>query len=142
MIGRFTSSHVTSAATAVLPTSRSLPVRTASTASGASSSSGYSLAATPRPISAPANTGFRRAHASNAPVAKAVASASKLVKIWKITIGDAATSAASQTRRGPASRDVAHTVAIHASANPNAAMLKNITTSASTGIVTSLDSAE
>ena len=61
------------------------------------------------------------------------------MKIWKITIGDAATNAASQTRRGPASRDVAHTVASHASASPNAAMLKNITTSASTGIDTSLD---
>ena len=70
---------------------------------------------------------------SSAPAAKAVASASKLVKIWKITNGEAATSAASQTRRAPASRDVAHTVTSHASANPSAAMLKNITTSATTG---------
>jgi hypothetical protein len=40
MIGRFTTSHITTAASVVLPTSRSRPVRTASTASGANSSSG------------------------------------------------------------------------------------------------------
>lgn len=77
----------------------------------------------------PANPGRRRAHASSPPVAKAVARASKLVKIWKIRIGDAATRAASQMRR-PASIAVAHTVASQASASPKAAMLKNITTSA------------
>ncbi len=121
MIGRFTTSHVSTAAIAVLPTSRSRPVRTASIANGASSSSGYSLAATPRPMSAPASHGLRRAHASNAPVAKAVASASKFVKIWKIRIGDAATNAASQIRRACQPRDWAHTVASHASAEPNAA---------------------
>src|SRR5215218_3131370 len=141
MIGRFTTAQVTTAAMVALPTSRSLPVRTANNTNGINSSSGYSLAATPTPISRPASTGFRRAHASSAPVAKAVASASKLVKIWKMTIGDAATSAASQTRRDPASRAVAHTVASHASASPNAAMLKNITTSASSGTDTSFDSA-
>ena len=59
------------------------------------------------------------------------------MKIWKISIGEAATSAASQMRR-PASRAVAHTVASHASASPNAAMLKNITTSATIGTATSL----
>ena len=44
-------------------------------------------------------------------------------------------------RRGPASRALAHTVVSHASANPNAAMLKNITTSAMIGTDTSLVSA-
>jgi hypothetical protein len=47
---------------------------------GTNSSSGYSLAATPSPMSAPASQGFRRAQASSAPVAKAVARASKFVK--------------------------------------------------------------
>ena len=59
-----------------------------------------------------------------------------------MTIGEAATSAASQMRRGPASIAVAHNVVSHASASPNAAMLKNITTSATTGTDTSLVSAE
>ena len=62
-------------------------------------------------------------------MAKAVARASKLVKIWKMRIGEAATRAASQIRR-PASIATAHTVASHASARPKAEMLKNITTSA------------
>ena len=79
--GRLTSSQAMTALTAVLPTSRSRPVRTPRIANGISSKSGYSLAATPSPISAPATTGLRRAQASMAPTAKAVASASKLVKI-------------------------------------------------------------
>ena len=79
--GRFTTSHVTTAAIAVRPTSRSRPVRRPRMTSGASSNSGYSLAATPSPINAPASTGLRRAQASSAPMAQAVASASKLVKI-------------------------------------------------------------
>ncbi len=78
--GRFTTSHVSTVAIAVLPTSRSRPVRRPSITIGTSSSSGYSLAATPSPISAPASHGLRRAQASSAPVAKAVASASKFVK--------------------------------------------------------------
>ena len=109
--------------------SASRPVRTPSTSRGSRNSAGYSLAATPRPIRIPARPGRRRAQASRPPIANAVASASKLVKIWKIRIGEAATSAASQIRR-PASIAVAQTVASHASANPKAAMLKNITTSA------------
>jgi hypothetical protein len=44
-------------------------------------------------------------------------------------------------RREPASRALAQTVASHASANPKAAMLKNITTSAIIGTATSLVSA-
>ena len=54
-----------------------------------------------------------------------------------MTIGEPATRAASQMRL-PASFDVAHTVANHAKARPNAEMLKNITTSAIVGIGTSL----
>src|ERR1700742_1775642 len=104
----------------------------ASTSIGPRNNSGYSLAAAPSPISTPASTGLRRAQASSPPIANAVASASKLVKIWKITSGEAATSAASQTRR-PARPAVAQTVASQASANPNAATSKNITTSAITG---------
>lgn len=92
-------------------------------------------------MSTPATAGFRRAHASIAPAAHAAASASKLVKIWKITSGEAATNAASQIRR-PASRAVAHIVASHASPNPNAEMLKNITTSATNGTETSFVRAE
>src|SRR4051812_15193962 len=92
------------------------------------------------PMRAPATAGRRRDHASIAPAAHAVARASKLVKIWKITSGDPATSAASQIRR-PANRVVAQIVANHASASPNAEMLKNITTSATTGIDTSFVSA-
>src|SRR5690242_5954003 len=141
MIGRFTTSHVSTVAVAALPTSRSRPVRSPRSTIGTNSNSGYSFAATPRPISAPASQGFRRAHASSAPVAKAVARASKFVNTWKIRIGDAATNAASQTRRGPASRELAHTVTNQASANPKAAMLKNITTSAMTGMETSFVSA-
>ncbi len=140
MIGRLITNHVTTAVSAVLPTSRSRPVRNASSTSGTNNSSGYSLAATPIPINAPAHTGFRRDHASIAPAAEAVASASKLVNTWKITIGEPATSAASQTRR-PAIREVAQMVASQASAKPNAEMLKNITTSAMTGTDTSLVSA-
>ena len=63
------------------------------------------------------------------------------MKIWKITIGEPATSAASQMRL-PASLEVAHTVANQAKARPNAEMLKNITTSAIDGTATSLVSAE
>src|SRR3984885_12979050 len=103
-----------------------------STSSGPSNNIGYSFAATPSPISTPASTGRRRAHASSPPAANAVASASKLVNIWKITSGDAPTSAASQTRR-PARPAVAHNVANHANANPSAATSKNTTTSAMTG---------
>ena len=55
------------------------------------------------------------------------------MKIWKTRIGEAATSAASQMRRAPASIAVAQTVVSHASARPNAEMLKNITTSAMIG---------
>ena len=91
-------------------------------------------------MSTPASTGLRRAHASTPPIAKAVASASKLVKIWKISSGEAATRAASQIRR-PDRPAVAHTVASHASANPNAATSKNTTTSATTGSGVSLLSA-
>src|SRR5829696_3645268 len=141
IIGRFTTSQASTVAIAVRPTSRSRPVRMPRSTNGTNSSSGYSLAATPSPSSAPASHGFRRAQANSAPVAKAVAGASKFVKAWKIRIGDAATNAASQIRREPASCAVAHTVASHASANPNAAMLKNITTSAMTGTDTSLVSA-
>src|SRR6478672_10944432 len=141
MIGRFTTSHVANVASAVLPTSRIRPVRRPRIISGTNSSSGYSFSATPTPISTPATAGLRRAQASIAPAAHAVANASKLVNAWKISTGEAATTAASQMRR-PASFAVAQTVAIHASASPNAAMLKNITTSATTGIAdTSLVSA-
>ena len=72
-----------------------------------------------------------------APVAKAVARASKLVNAWKMRIGEPATRAASQTRR-PDSPAAAHTVTNHASARPRAAMSKNITTSATTGSATVL----
>ena len=116
------------------------PVRTPSASNGSSSKAGYNLAATPRPMRTPARAGRRRAQASRPPVAKAVARASKLVKIWKIRIGETATSAASQMRR-PASIAVAQTVASHARANPKAEMLKNITTSAtpdSTGALAAL----
>ena len=99
------------------------------------------MSATPIPISAPVSTGLRRDQASIAAVAQATASASKLVNIWKISSGEAATSAASQTRR-PASSAVAHTVSSQASASPNAEMLKNITTSATSGTDTSVVSAE
>ena len=67
----------------------------------------------------------------------------KFVKIWKIRIGEAATSAASQMRR-PASIPVAQTVASHAKASPKAETLKNITTSAtpdSAGILVALATA-
>ena len=63
-----------------------------------------------------------------------------MVNAWKIRIGEPATTAASHGRR-PDMRMVAHTVAIQASASPNAEMLKNMITSATTGIRTSLDSA-
>ncbi|CNH42414.1 Uncharacterised protein [Mycobacterium tuberculosis] len=115
-------------------------MRIPSTTNGPRNSSGYNLAAAPSPIRKPANTGFRRAHASSPLVANAVASASKLVKIWKISNGEAATRAASHTRR-PDSPAVAQTVHSQASASPNAAMLKNITTSAITGSGISLLSA-
>lgn len=62
------------------------------------------------------------------------------MKIWKITSGDAATSAASQIRR-PASFAVAHTVANQASASPSATMSKNTTTSATFGSAIVDDSA-
>src|SRR5690349_9087381 len=140
MIGRLITTHAQIAASTALTASASRPVRTPSTSNGASNSTGYSLAATPSPISVPASTGLRRAHASIAPVANAVDSASKLVKIWKMRIGEAATRAASHGRR-PASFDDAHTVASQASANPSAAMSKNITTSATTGMATILVSA-
>ena len=48
---------------------------------GPRNNNGYSLAAAPNPISTPASTGLRRAHASSPAMANAVASASKLVKI-------------------------------------------------------------
>jgi hypothetical protein len=124
-----------------LPTSRNRPVRTPRITIGTNSNSGYSLAATPNPINAPASHGLRRAQANSAPVAKAVAKASKFVKIWKTRIGEPATNAASQMRRGPARPAVAQTVVSHARANPNAAMLKNITTSAMIGTETSFVSA-
>ena len=135
MIGRFTTTQATAAAAVVRATAPSRPVRTPSTRNGSNNSSGYSLAATPSPISTPASTGRLRAHASIAPVAKAIARASKLVNAWKIRIGDPATRAASHTRR-PDSPAAAQTVVSQASASPSAAMSKNITTSATTGSAT------
>ena len=52
MTGRFTTSHVATAASADLPTSLSFPVRNPRISSGTNSSSGYSFRATPMPINA------------------------------------------------------------------------------------------
>ena len=64
---------------------------------------------------------------------KAVARASKFVKIWKITIGDAAIITTSHGRVRGLNPALAQMVTSHASANPKATMLKNITTSATMG---------
>jgi hypothetical protein len=135
--GRFTTNQVATATPAVRDSAPRRPVRMPRTSIGPKNSSGYSLAAAPNPISTPAGSGLRRAQASRPAIAKPVASASKLVKIWKITRGEAATRAASHTRR-PARPAVAQTVASQASASPNAATSKNITTSATTGTGASL----
>lgn len=79
--GRFTSSQVATAATAVRAQAPRRPVRIPRSSMGPRNSSGYSLAAAPSPTRTPASTGRRRAHASNPAMANAVASASKLVKI-------------------------------------------------------------
>src|SRR6185437_9386468 len=79
--GRFTNSQVTAVAAAVRATSRRRPDRMPSTSIGPRNSSGYSLAAAPNPISTPASTGLRRAHANSPLIANAVASESKLVNI-------------------------------------------------------------
>ena len=63
------------------------------------------------------------------------------MKIWKINSGEPATNAASQIRR-PANIAVAHTVTNQASASPKAEMLKNITTSATSGTETTVVNAE
>src|SRR5581483_11243399 len=138
--GRFTNNQVAAAVAAVRATARSRPVRIPNTNIGPKNNSGYSLAAAPSPISTPASAGLRRAHASNPAIANPVASASKLVNIWKITNGEAATRAASHILL-PARPEVAHTVASQASASPNAATSKNTTTSAITGMGISLLSA-
>src|ERR1700757_3514736 len=83
--GRFTNNQVAAAAPALRPRAPRRAVRIPSTNIGPKNNSGYTLAAAPSPISTPASTGLRRAHTNSPAIANAVASASKLVNIWKIT---------------------------------------------------------
>jgi hypothetical protein len=59
------------------------------------SSTGYSFAAVPSPMSTPASTGLLRAHAQSAPLVRAMASRSQLVKACSATRGERAKIAAS-----------------------------------------------
>ena len=75
------------------------PARRQRISSGPSSSSGYSLAAVPSPMSAPARIGFFLAQASIAPAVMPMASRSQLVNACTISNGDRHMIAVSHTRR-------------------------------------------
>lgn len=103
-----TANQDTAAPATAEPNGRHLRVRQDSSSSGPKNSTGYSLAAAPRPISTPATTGLRPCQATSASDESAAANRSQLVKAWTNTTGDRATMAASHGRRSE-SRTMLHT---------------------------------
>src|SRR5579859_2601110 len=98
-IGTFTAVHVNAAATDAHHAPEYRRVRTAKIQIAASTNTGYSFAAAPSPMSEPASTGFRRAHAQIEQLVSAIASRSQFENAWMISSGDSAKIAASYGRR-------------------------------------------